>query len=204
MFEHYIWDFDGTLFDTYPMILEAILKTLAHFNKVYDRQEIFRTLKDKSSASVASNYDLNFTEFHEVYKAYEKADPRIPISYSGISDCLEEVIAKGHHNYILTHREGKSARALLKNEEMLTTITEIVGTEKKFTRKPDPASLLYLVNKYHMDPAKTVMIGDRSLDVMAGKNAGVHTIFFDPENILPDIAAADVIVRSTITLKKYM
>ena len=28
MFDSYIWDFDGTLFDTYPIMLDSMMKAL--------------------------------------------------------------------------------------------------------------------------------------------------------------------------------
>lgn len=68
-------------------------------------------------------------------------------------------------------------------------ITEIVGSDQDFSRKPDPTSLNYFLNKYNMNPNETVMIGDRKLDIEAGKNAGVATIFFDVEALLNDVQA---------------
>lgn len=74
-----------------------------------------------------------------------------PISYPGTKEMLEAIVAKGQKNYILTHRTVSSTIELLKKEDMLHLIEEIVGPENKFPRKPDPASLTYLVEKYQMD-----------------------------------------------------
>ncbi|WP_254556512.1 HAD-IA family hydrolase, partial [Salmonella enterica] len=46
-------------------------------------------------------------------------------------------------------------------------------------RKPAPESINYLLNKYKLNPKKTVMIGDRPLDIEAGNAAGISTIYFD-------------------------
>ncbi|MBQ0740622.1 HAD hydrolase-like protein, partial [Aquimarina celericrescens] len=40
-------------------------------------------------------------------------------------------------------------------------------------------SIKYFLDTYQLSPEKTVMIGDRKLDVEAGNNAGVQTAFFD-------------------------
>lgn len=45
-----------------------------------------------------------------------------------------------------------------------------------------PESINYLLSKYKLNPKKTVMIGDRSLDIEAGNAAGVETIYFDSSN----------------------
>src|SRR5699024_11570654 len=39
--------------------------------------------------------------------------------------------------------------------------TDAVTAEKKFPRKPNPASLNSLVEKYDLDPQNCVMVGDR-------------------------------------------
>ena len=47
------------------------------------------------------------------------------------------------------------------------------------------STINYLVQKYKLDPKKTVMIGDRPLDIEAGRAAGIATIFFDSQQEYP-------------------
>jgi len=104
---------------------------------------------------------------------------------------------------ILSHRRQASTQALLKKEQLADLVTEVVGPENNFPRKPDPTSLNYLLKQYGLDPKKTVIIGDRALDVDAGKNAGVATIFFDNEDLLTDIQA-DYRVTSMKEIEKFV
>ena len=203
MIENYIWDFDGTLYDTYPIMLDAYIKTLKGYDIEANRQEIYQILKAKSSASVASKYQLDFEEFATIFKNHEKQDQRIPISYLGTKEMLEKIIQSGKKNYIMTHRTVASTKELLEKEGMLDLFVEIVGTENNFARKPDPEALTYLVEKYQMNPENTVMIGDRTMDVEAGKNAGIKTIFYDIESILEDISA-DITVNSVKEMEDYI
>ncbi|WP_414841619.1 HAD-IA family hydrolase [Enterococcus saccharolyticus] len=203
MFEEYIWDFDGTLYDSYPVILDGFMATLNDYGIQADRREIYQILKEKSSASVAEKYQLDFDEFTKVYKKHEANDPRIPISYPGTKEVLAAIVANGKKNYILTHRLVESTQELLEREGMLHLVEEIVGPENNFPRKPNPAALNYLVDKYQMNPNKTVMIGDRTMDVDAGKNAGVQSIFYDLEELLEDVAA-DYTVRSVEEMTQFI
>jgi HAD superfamily hydrolase (TIGR01549 family) len=193
MYHSYIWDFDGTLFDSYPIMLEAFLKTLkdAGFNP--DAKEIYRILKASSSKQVAEKYHLDFAEFTATFKAYEGQDKRLPVSFLGTKEALEAVIAQGGKNYILTHRDVVSTKELLMDENLDHLITEIVGPENNFPRKPDPTSLNYLIEKYQMNKEQTVMVGDRTMDVLAGQGAGVHTIFYDIEGLLTELEATHVV-----------
>ena len=38
MFDSYIWDFDGTLFDTYPIMLDSMMKALEDRQVVADQK----------------------------------------------------------------------------------------------------------------------------------------------------------------------
>ncbi len=193
MYHSYIWDFDGTLFDSYPIMLEAFLKTLKDAGFDPDSREIYRILKASSSKQVAEKYQLDFIDFSARFKAYEALDERLPVSFPGTKEALQAVVDHGGKNYILTHRDVVSTQELLMKENLDHLIVEIVGPENNFPRKPDPTSLNYLVEKYQLDKTTTVMIGDRAMDVLAGRGAGVQTMFYDIEGLLTDLDADHVV-----------
>lgn len=51
----------------------------------------------------------------------------------------------------------------------------------RFERKPSPAGNLYLLSTHGLDPARTLAVGDRELDMLAAKAAGVDGCRFTPE-----------------------
>ncbi|GMA47096.1 HAD-IA family hydrolase [Tetragenococcus muriaticus] len=189
MFNTFIWDFDGTLFNTYPMIVQGYMLALKDYGIESSKEEIYRLLKEYSSAAIAKKFQVDFTELSDNAKLHEEKSTYLPKSFSGTKKVLRAVARKQKRNIILTHRRQDSTQLLLEREQLDDLISEIVGPENEFPRKPDPTALQYLLDKYSLDPKKTVMIGDRALDVDAGKNAGVHTLFFDNENLLHNIQA---------------
>ena len=60
MFDSYIWDFDGTLFDTYPIMLDSMMKALEDRQVVADPKAVYRLLKEKSSKALTEKYHLDF------------------------------------------------------------------------------------------------------------------------------------------------
>lgn len=190
MFKNYIWDFDGTLFDTYPILLDSIVTSLSQdFDVQADPSHIYYLLKSQSSAAVSQEYSLDFDDFTKKFKIIETADKRKSQPFEGAVEVLTQVVEKQGQNFILTHRTLDSTKEILKEEGMDHLIVEIIGSEEGFPRKPDPASLNYFLEKYQLDPKETVMVGDRRLDVEAGINAGIATIFFDVEDLLKDVVA---------------
>lgn len=190
MFKNFIWDFDGTLYDTYPVMLDSIMQSLKQdFEINGDRKRIYYLLKSESSKAVAQEYGLDFDLFTTAFKKIENQDPRQSLPFAGTIEVLETIRNQHGRNFILTHRTLKSTETMLVQDGFHDLITEIVGSDQDFPRKPDPTSLNYFLNKYGMDPNETVMVGDRKLDIEAGKNAGVATIFFDVEALLDDVQA---------------
>ena len=52
--------------------------------------------------------------------------------------------------------------------------------------KPAPDALLAMMTRYGLQAADCVMVGDRDIDLDAGKNAGMAGILFDPDGFYPD------------------
>jgi D-glycero-D-manno-heptose 1,7-bisphosphate phosphatase len=46
-------------------------------------------------------------------------------------------------------------------------------------RKPGPGMVLHLIEKFNLDPARCVMIGDRNSDVAAAEAAGIEGVLFE-------------------------
>ena len=72
--------------------------------------------------------------------------------------------------------------------------------DKTYPRKPAPDALLVLVERYSLDLSRSVMIGDRDIDVLAGRNAGMAGILIDDENFYPDLEVEHK-VKSLIEIK---
>ena len=69
-FKHIIWDYDGTLFDSYPVVADAFNETLAKYGIVEDVNEIYSHMKvtlAHANAYYREKYDLD-DAFFEQYK----------------------------------------------------------------------------------------------------------------------------------------
>ena len=48
LFRNAIWDFDGTLYDTYPVMLAALEQVYAQYQVPVERQALYRLIKQQS------------------------------------------------------------------------------------------------------------------------------------------------------------
>ena len=88
------------------------------------------------------------------------------------------MLKAGARNFILTHRDD-SAKQIVAFSGMSDLFTEIVTSDNGFKRKPDPEGVNYLIAKYAMNPAETMIVGDRELEVELGRSAGIVSCFFN-------------------------
>lgn len=205
MYRHVLWDFDGTLFDTYPSMTYALKTALSEKGIDEDENEIYAHLKVRVGPAVtyfAEKHGLDsdlHTRFLEIRREVEKDMCR---PYPGLVSLMEDVIAAGGYHYINTHR-GASTWEILEVQGMRHLFRDGVTTENKLPPKPDPASVNFLIEKYGMDRSEVIMIGDRELDVLSGQNAGVTGCAYSDGTGSP-IPCADVTAANMEELRKIL
>jgi len=104
-----------------------------------------------------------------------KEEPPFPFA----KDICRKIVESGGQNFINTHKDRSRLIKLLQYHEMDHLFTDMITVEDRFPRKPDPASFIELVNRNHLVPEETLVIGDRDLDITGGRKAGLQTYFFD-------------------------
>ncbi len=178
---NFIWDFDGTLYDTYPVIIENLRLALQEYGCDCDPVEAMRLMLDNIGAArkyYAEKYGLDPELLLEAYNRYHKQAIAVlrakPIA--GVQEVLEHIRATGRHSYIFTHRKYAETVAFLKKYGLEGYFRDIIGQDTaNFAWKPAPDAVLYLMEKYKMKPEETVMVGDRDCDLGSARNAGILT-----------------------------
>ncbi len=182
LYHHLIWDFDGTLFNSYPHVAAAYHKALSDFGKSADPEELMAHLK--ISFHAAHDYVGADEALIRRFKEYEEDMTLEPVvfPYEGIVELICDSYAQGVKHYIFTHR-SKQALDYLEQAGILDCFAGWVTKSDRdrgiFVRKPAPDSILWLLKEYHIDPADCAMVGDREIDVCSGIAAGTRGILYD-------------------------
>ena len=173
----FIWDFDGTLLDTYPFITMCLKKALADCGYEVDQTEILEKMMVTIPFAI-KHYSEKYriADLRERYNKYYAGEAEAPVRiFAGIKEVLKRVQEIGADNYIFTNR-GKTIYPMLEKAGILEEFREIVtAADPDFVVKPAPDTINYLMKKYGGKPENTVMIGDRSCDLESGYNAGCRT-----------------------------
>lgn len=177
-----IWDFDGTIMDTYPAIASSTYKLAKNNNIDISYHEILDMTK------ITLRYALEFIAektcikyqklFQDYLTEYDNFDISSLIVFPHVVDVLRYIIDNGGRNFIITHRGEKSLIEHLQQKKLANLFTYLITGDCDFPRKPKPDSFIYLRDKFNLSNENTIVIGDRLLDVQAGYSAGFMGILY--------------------------
>ena len=204
-----IFDFDGTLTDSIPSAILSIKKMMKELG-----------LPEKTTQEIGSH--VGFGELPLVEGAIGSKDPAL----------VEKALQSYYRNYrdeggnmVELYPGVKEALELLKDkiliilsnkrDEFILHISERLGIKRHFKEihggdtapclKPDPCVVLGMLKKYKVQPERAMFVGDMTIDVQTGKNAGVITCAvtygFDPKEKLAS-ENPDLMVDSLLELAK--
>ena len=181
--EAYIWDLDGTLLDSYDVIVEAAARTAEDAGVLDDKGDVLKAVKQGSVSAYLKDVSARTGETTEDlfrrYRTYTHGmDERIGL-IDGAGEALERLQRAGAVHFVYTHR-GSSSEPILRRLGILGFFREVVTSEYGFSAKPSGEGVRYLLEKYGLDPAQTWYAGDRSLDVFCAKDAGVKALLYLP------------------------
>ncbi|GHV42010.1 phosphoglycolate phosphatase [Clostridia bacterium] len=182
-YKHVIWDFDGTLFDTYPIMAGAFCDALREIGIDEPTDNIFSLMKI-SIGSAIEHYREKYKIGGAFLEKYERdrleVEKRKVQPFDGILELCRNISESGGKNYLYTHR-GESSFYFLEKFGLDKYFTDFVTKTDNFPRKPSPDAILYLAEKHGMLSDDAIMIGDRDVDILAAKNAGVDGRLVAPE-----------------------
>jgi len=196
----FIFDLDGTLFDSSEQILRAA-NTARSF---YNQPNLSKGRADQAigleASELFSDLSLTQTEVSELVSEFRDALHKEVLmgnsTFPSAKDLLKKIQDAGHVAGVATSKPQYLAEAVVANSSLREYVKEIHGTGPA-RPKPEPDVVLNCFRALGI--SKAFMIGDRVEDIAAGMAAGVKTIgiaqtVFSKEDLL--IAGADYVYTS--------
>jgi len=171
-----IWDFGGTLVDTYPDVDRALASAIDAQpgpELLHEVALLTRVSSSHAISTLAERHDLPERRLRTAYEATKQHWQQHPAPVmAGAREMLETVRGAGGLNLVATHRDRDSAAALLAALEL--PLDDMVCAPDGYARKPDPAMILALLERHGLRPEQCLAVGDRTADVEAAAAAGVR------------------------------
>ncbi|GAC45128.1 HAD-IA family hydrolase [Pediococcus acidilactici] len=201
------YDFDGTLFNTYPVMVAAFVDAAQQAGVTVNPHLVYEQMRQHSLGfaikTTAKANGLDTNQFKRVFREIET--PRLIEAqpFSDVKELLAQITAQGGHNFLLTHR-NQAAIDLLQKYGLRDYFTDFVTGDQDFPRKPNPASLNYLITKHHVNQKAAYMIGDRNLDIDAAHHAAIKGILFDPDQLIDVTSAPEFTTTNFAAIRDYL
>lgn len=175
----FIWDFDGTLVESYEAIRQVLVLLYKTYDLPLDEDFVFDFIIKESVGSLlrrlVAEHDLPFEELLRFFNREQEARDDMINLMPHAKEALQLTKEKGVQHFIYTHK-GATTGAVLARLGIDHFFTEVITSANGFARKPHPEGVDYLVTKYGLDKSQTYYIGDRRLDVEVAENAGIQSL----------------------------
>ena len=208
-----IFDLDGTILETLEDLKNSVnyaLDTLGYPTRTHEEVRAFvgngmLNLITRSAPQDASDEEIqNILKVFKAHYAEHKADYTKP--YTGIEKVLNSLKKGGAILTVLSNKDD-DAVGVLCDKYFPNVFEYTAGNRTDRKRKPDPASVHDIINKYGLTPNDTVYIGDSEVDVLTAKNANVDCVTvtwgFRDRDMLID-AGATIIADNMEELYEYL
>jgi len=181
MIEAIVFDLDGTLADTMPMIIECYKEVFKQYlGRAYSKAEIIAILSVAGrpertiirervpEEKVEEAVDL----FRRLYVQRLRAEASL---YPGVMRLLSRLSSSGRQVALVTGKSRWSTEFTLEELGVRSYFRALITGDDVEEPKPSPQGVLRAVQALKSDASKTLYVGDAPIDIEAGRAAGVLT-----------------------------
>lgn len=195
MYKLYLFDFDGTLFNTlesYFTLFEEAFKATGVRCSPEECLELTRIPLRDGFIKLGGKPE-DFKVFVKKVNEYLETDECINLSktYDDTIECIEYFNKKGIDIGIVTSNNIPHVKKVLDVFNISHDSFQVyVGNQESNKHKPDPEPILKAIEigKYNLDKKDIVYIGDSKNDCLAAINAGVNPILLDRDHEYDGVA----------------
>ena len=177
-FHTVLFDLDGTLADTIPLIVASYqhaFRTVLgeEIDEARARAWIGRPLL----AALLEESPEHGHDLDQTYREWNLANTaRLIRRYEGVPEMLEALASAGVRMAVATSKRRQTARLALEGVGIDHLIEVAAALEDTTRHKPEPDPLLHAAASLGSQPCDCVYVGDATVDVLAARAAGMAAI----------------------------
>jgi HAD superfamily hydrolase (TIGR01509 family) len=176
-----IWDFDGTLADTRPIIeagMDHALQAMGLPGSV--KAEWLKYVGLPLEDGIARTFGplgIPTETVLPVYRSFRHAEHEHMITgFAGMTELLDELRALGMPMAVASSKRGEPLRRQIIALGWEGFFDPIVTPDEVTLGKPDPESLALCLAAHGLQPGEALMVGDTPFDLDMAQRAGVPSV----------------------------
>jgi phosphoglycolate phosphatase len=207
-----LFDLDGTLTDPKEGILNSVKFALSRFGTaVPDEDTLLKFIGPPLQGSFRDFYDFSGSDielairyFREYFTSKGIHENRL---YPGAAELLEFLKSRGVFIVLATTKPTAYANSILENFKIAEYFAYVKGSNLDGTESGKSEIIDHIIEKFRLEKASTIMVGDRSYDILGAKENGIDSAGvlygYGSESELEE-AEATYIVRNIVEMKNLL
>ena len=179
-----IFDLDGTLIDSRLDLINSVNAMLRHVKHSELPGEVVASYVGDGAPMLVrralgdpddEKFFKDALEFFLAYYREHKLDHTVV--YEGILEALSQIHGNGASRKmaVLSNKSVNPSRAIVEAVGLAQFFVRVYGGNSFETKKPDPLGVETLLRETGTARENAMIVGDSSVDVLTGRNAGIAT-----------------------------
>ena len=182
MYKLAIFDFDGTLVDSAPGIVDVMRQCIEEYKLPQSVLEEWQVL---IGVPLMRQMEIIFPEKPEEYwlevatryrEIYDAKTIELCPLFPGLTRMLDSLQKAQIKISIATSKRRPLVEVVLKHHDLMKYFDLLVGAQDVSNHKPHPESVHITLEKLKIEASDAVVIGDSTYDLDMARNAGVDAI----------------------------
>lgn len=173
-----VFDLDGTLVNSMPMILASFSYALERFQNVPAPLEILEELAGPADICLRNLLDdeSNLPDAMNRLIEYNRTHHHQIVPFEGAIDLLESLLKNGSEVALWTGRDRRTTDEILTAHNLWKYFQVVVCGDDFTSHKPDPEGLVHILEELSLKNSEVLFVGDSDVDVLAGHASRVPTL----------------------------
>lgn len=172
-----LFDLDGTLLDSVPMIVKVTREALEsmgiHFDDVTIRHSVGLPLKVQAHR-FARDREQEFIDIYRgIYRERLAEEARL---FPGTLEMLSTLRSKGCLTAVVTSKSARGTARVLESSGLSGMFEGVVTADDVTHPKPDPEPLQKAIEQLQVTGAESLYVGDSAFDVEMARRACVRMV----------------------------
>jgi 2-phosphoglycolate phosphatase len=177
-----IYDHDGTLVDSLPMVVAATNRVLVANGFAEEPPAaviagmVLATAPRMGHHARTTDPQMQSRMAAEFYAAARELGPLHARAYDGIHDVVSAFAARGIKQAVVSNNEGAVVRIIMRHLGLAPHFAALYGEDDVAAPKPDPRGIIQTAATLGVELSDCVFVGDSENDSDAARAAGVRSI----------------------------